>query len=84
MQRIYDMALPVMNRPVVTVRPEGDVYVVTTDFGDVATFHRFVTQPAADAFVAGRGRAIVTARRSKSSVKSIDAKMKLSKTARKQ
>ena len=66
-----------MSSPAVTVRPEGDDYVVTTDFGDVATFHRFPTKKQADAFVTGRGRSIVVIRPSKSSVKSSNANLKL-------
>lgn len=64
-------------KPTVTIRPEGDVYCVTTDFGDVATYHRFATKRAAETFVVGRGRSIAVSRPQKSSVKSIGANLKL-------
>lgn len=68
-------------KPEVTVRPEGDLYVVTHDFGDVATYHRFATKRAAEVFVAGAGKRIAVSRPMKSSVKSIGANMKLTAKA---
>jgi hypothetical protein len=65
--------------PTVTIRPEGDLYLVTTDFGDVATFHRFESKRKAERFIAGRGRSITVVRPQKSSVKSSNANMKLNR-----
>jgi hypothetical protein len=72
-----------LSRPNVTIRPEGDVYVVTTDFGDVATFHRFDSKRAAEEFVVGRGRSITVTRPLKSPVFSRNTKLKLSKAGAK-
>ena len=60
-----------MTSPVVTIRPEGDMYLVTTDFRDVATYHRFDTKLKAEAFVVGRGRSISVFYPSKSSIKHV-------------
>jgi hypothetical protein len=68
--------MPAKTAPDVSIRPEGDWYLVTTDFGDVATFHRFATKVQAERFAAGRGRSIVVIRPSKSSVISRNANMK--------
>ncbi len=45
--------------PIVTIKREGDLYRVSTDFGDVAVYHWFPTMAEARGFAVDRGRSVM-------------------------